>query len=141
MQQIFKAKVLGLSKYFFENQTIKIRHTCNFFITMNQIYVGRVPLPENLKALFRPVAMILPDYYRILEVSLYSLGFDYPSELAKKIESTFMLVTQLCSSQPHYDFGLRAHKAVLDSARLKKLFMNSKFQFVLDLSQEEQIIS
>ncbi|KAK3531386.1 hypothetical protein QTP70_018186, partial [Hemibagrus guttatus] len=86
------------------------------FITLNPAgkgYGGRQKLPDNLKQLFRPVAMTTPDNELIAEVILYSEGFKQGKELARKLTAVFNLARELMTPQQHYDWGLRALKTVL----------------------------
>ncbi|KAL2143584.1 hypothetical protein VTI28DRAFT_10234 [Corynascus sepedonium] len=105
---------------------LRVNANTGIFITMNPGYAGRSNLPDNLKKLFRSVAMSKPDKELIAEVMLYSQGFNQAKQLSKNTVPFFDQCSAKLSKQAHYDFGLRALKSVLvSSGGLKRARLNS----------------
>lgn len=97
-------------------KTIRLHDNVGIFVTMNPGYAGRSNLPDNLKTLFRSVAMVVPDRKLIAQVMLYSQGIVSADKLAGPVVDLFILCQKQMSQQSHYDFGLRALKTLLVSA-------------------------
>jgi dynein heavy chain len=106
--------------FIFEGQEIRINITTGIFITMNPTYAGRVELPDNLKSLFRPVAMMVPDTALIAEIMLFAEGFNNTKIISKKVDTLYKVSAQQLSKQDHYDFGLRALTSALRASGIRK---------------------
>lgn len=102
--------------FLFEGSEIPLNVNCGLFVTMNPGYAGRSELPDNLKALLRPISMMVPDFALICEITLLSEGFEESETLSKKVSILYELMEKQLSKQDHYDFSLRNIKAVLVQA-------------------------
>ncbi|XP_028725159.1 dynein heavy chain 2, axonemal [Peromyscus leucopus] len=130
---ILSALTANLTRFHFEGFEINLVWSCGIFITMNPGYAGRTELPENLKSMFRPIAMVVPDSTLIAEIILFGEGFGNCKILAKKVYTLYSLAVQQLSRQDHYDFGLRALTSLLRYAGKKRRLQP-------DLSDEEVLL-
>ncbi|KAL7675819.1 hypothetical protein ACOME3_002083 [Neoechinorhynchus agilis] len=110
----------GRKSVLLDEKVIPLMPSSGIFITMNPGYAGRTELPDNLKSLFRPIAMVVPDYSYIAEIFLFAEGFTNTKNLAKKVCALYQLADQQLSKQPHYDFGLRSMTSLLRYAGMKR---------------------
>ena len=83
----------GKDRFVFQGEDIALQSTVGIFITMNPGYAGRTELPESVKALFRPVVVIVPDLQQICEIMLFSEGFLMAKVSARSRSRSLFVVT------------------------------------------------
>ncbi|XP_041927364.1 dynein heavy chain 6, axonemal-like isoform X2 [Alosa sapidissima] len=133
LQSIKAAKNSHSVRFMFEGRDIRLNALCGYFITMNPSCRGRVELPENLKTLVRPVAMMVPNVDFIAEIILLSGGFKSAKILSRKMVHLYQVASKQLSPQDHYDFSMRAIKPVLLFAGHKR-----RAKMSMSLSSEEE---
>ena len=87
---------VGLVMFVGLENVISLKKTFGVMITMNPGYAGRTELPDNLKVLFRPVAMLVPDYGLIAEIMLFAEGFTDATNLSRKVDDALINIFCFC---------------------------------------------
>ena len=98
---VIRQALVEQTQFIFEGSQIALKSTLGVSITMNPGYAGRTELPDNLKAQFRPIAMMVPDLALIAEVMLAAEGFRESKPLAKKTTTLYALMVQQLLSLIH----------------------------------------
>jgi dynein heavy chain len=83
--QIRTALLAEVSSFNVEDVEIDLKPEFGCHVTMNPGYAGRTELPDNLKVMFRPVAMMIPNYGLIAEIMLGAEGFINAKQLSTKM--------------------------------------------------------
>lgn len=103
-----------LASIILDDTEIVLNPTCAIYITMESLSTLPLKIPDNFRVLFRSIAMMNPNAMIITQVCLSSKGFVNAHILARKVTSMFSICQNTLSKQPHYEFGLRSIKSVID---------------------------
>ncbi|XP_065434166.1 dynein axonemal heavy chain 2-like [Chrysemys picta bellii] len=117
---ILSALAANMTSFIFEGHKIKLVWSCGIFISVNPGYAGRTQLPDNLKSMFSPISMVVPNSMLITEIILFRGGFSNCKLLVEKVYTLYSLAVQQLSKQDRYDFGQRALTLLLRYAGKKR---------------------
>ncbi|KAI8520697.1 hypothetical protein Bbelb_004510 [Branchiostoma belcheri] len=115
------------------------------FITINKDVSRGFQLPQEIRALYRNVSLVLPDLGLILRGKVAGLGFKSPKVLADRLK----LMADLCRDQlpkeHHHHFSLAALTGVISHAYKKKKNLKEEKQAAMEtmsqVSRSNSVIS
>ena len=97
------------SFFSFLDDSINVLHPrCAIHLTSNpSAYGGRGTLPASLKAVLRPISLVVPHRVLIMRVKLMVGGFKTAAFIAQRIETLLSQVEAVLPSTHHFDVSLR----------------------------------
>ena len=106
---------------YFGEMDIPVKHSLGLFISMSKVIGVKNEIPENLKSLFRQIAINIPEYSVITEVQLFTRGFNDSKKLSQKLTKLYKLASDLIMKPNNYEFGIRIITTVINAAGFMKL--------------------
>ncbi|KAF8783159.1 Dynein heavy chain 2 like protein [Argiope bruennichi] len=88
---------------FFGND-IPLNEGCGIFLSENPDFPSRT---SEFSSSFRPVTIISPDVFTVIQVYLFAYGFKDPKAMATDIKLVFTMAKDQLSKHEHYEFGLK----------------------------------
>ncbi|CCH61061.1 hypothetical protein TBLA_0D05690 [Henningerozyma blattae CBS 6284] len=98
-----------------DGHSSSIHPNSGIIITLNPSYAGRSELPENLRKKFIEFSFQKPDKVVIAENILRIEGINNIDNLAANTVLFLDNMTNDCTPQKHYDFGLRSLKSIIST--------------------------
>ncbi|OWF37572.1 Dynein heavy chain 5, axonemal [Mizuhopecten yessoensis] len=108
-----------------DGQEISVKKSCAMHMTINRDD-PRCNLPVEVRALFRTVSLIKPDFSLILKAKCASMGFRAPTVLGARLKSVSELAKDQLSEHFHHLFGIATWTGVLKRALQKRKYVRDE---------------
>ncbi|CAL1298108.1 unnamed protein product, partial [Larinioides sclopetarius] len=107
------------SVFSFFGNDIHLHEGCGIFFSENPDFPSRT---SEFSTSFRPVTIILPDVFTVIQVYLFAYGFKDAKAMATDIKAVFSMAKDQLSKHEHYEFGLKTIINFLKHAGKQKRF-------------------
>nr|XP_042907190.1 dynein axonemal heavy chain 2 isoform X1 [Parasteatoda tepidariorum]XP_042907240.1 dynein axonemal heavy chain 2 isoform X1 [Parasteatoda tepidariorum] len=132
VSSIFNSQARKESYFSFMGNKTPLNNRCGIFLSFDS--GSNFSIPFGLSDVFRPASIISPDCKLIIEVYLFSYGFQEAKALAADVDLVFKKMREQLSRKLHYSFGLRAIMHFLK-------YLKEKKKLDSHLSEDEFIVS
>ncbi|XP_023932047.1 dynein heavy chain 5, axonemal-like isoform X1 [Lingula anatina] len=127
--------------YFGDGQEVNVKKNVAIYMTINPTTAPpNFTMPEDVKALFRSVALVMPDYSIVLKTKCTSAGLKAPAILGARMKIITDLAKDLLTPECQHQFSLTALTGVLQRAAQKRKSLKEEKSFDrLDKKEETQM--
>ncbi|XP_074658718.1 dynein heavy chain domain-containing protein 1-like, partial [Tubulanus polymorphus] len=119
----------------FNGEFIQARSHFGCFMTLNTGNRNFKTIPDAIKLLMRPCALVVPDIKVVVETSLICRGFTDAAQLTKKI----VLLTEFLNKQMSLSIGMRILKQIVELAAFKIHVRRKKHEAMFEADADDNL--